>query len=70
MIDTNTSTWESIVKKAKLRIQELREENDNDDLTEKETTEIRGRIIQLKELIEWPNESVPLPEVESVHYID
>ena len=70
MIDTNTSTWESIVKKSKQRIQELREENDNDDLTEKETTEIRGRITQLKELIEWPNDVAPLPEVESVHYID
>ena len=70
MIDTNTSTWESIVKKSKQRIQELREENDNDDLTEKETTEIRGRITQLKELIEWPNAGAPLPEVESVHYID
>ena len=59
-VDITSGTWISVRNHCLNRIDYLRGLNDNDQLTEKETAVIRGRIKELKELMDLPK---PKPEM-------
>lgn len=61
-IDVNGITWIKLKKWAELNITELREENDDPELSEKETSAIRAKIAAFKELLSVQTVSEPLNE--------
>ena len=56
MINRHSQTWITIENWIDEQLTELRSENDNEMLSERETQFIRGRIYQLKELLEFKEE--------------
>ena len=50
-VEQQSSTWKKIENHLEERLQDLREQNDN-DLTEIETQKIRGSIAEVKRILE------------------
>ena len=50
-VEQQSSTWKKIENHLEERLQDLREQNDN-DLTEIETQKIRGSIVEIKRILE------------------
>jgi hypothetical protein len=64
-IDVNGITWIKLKRWAELNITELREENDDPELSEKETSAIRAKIAMFKELLSVQTVSEPLSEEDN-----
>jgi hypothetical protein len=54
MIDFSSATWKSLNDYLIIELQKLREKNDNIKLSIEETAAIRGRIVQIQELLSLP----------------
>lgn len=50
-IEQQSSVWKKILSHLETRLQDLREQNDN-DLTEIETQKVRGSIAEVKRILE------------------
>ena len=53
-LDSSSSTWKFIVNYSENRLQELREKNDSIILDERKTAILRGRIKEIKLLLDLP----------------
>lgn len=60
-IDFETEQGRKIKRQMESRLQQLREQNDNEQLTEKETASIRGKIHELKAMLRprAPMQAIP-----------
>lgn len=56
-IDVFSTTWMALETRIKADLQILREENDNPNLSERETQFFRGQIYALKELLKLKEEN-------------
>ncbi len=54
MIDFSSATWKSLNDYLIIELQKLREKNDSIKLNIEETAVIRGRIVQIQELLSLP----------------
>lgn len=69
-INTNSDEWIAVAKWANVQIVTLREQNDDETLTERETAAIRGQIAALKNLLNIPGEQEISPnEVSTTQYL-
>lgn len=67
-INVNSDTWETVSKKVRARISQLRDdlEGEADPI---ETAEIRGMIRFAREVLKLPESEQPAPVVKSGDYI-
>ena len=59
--DRNSGLWRRLASYLEARLEELRRQNDNSHLDERQTASLRGRIAQVNELLALAK---PAPEVE------
>lgn len=56
--DFKSDTWRRFTAELRLRLQDLREQNDSVTHDERKTAEIRGRIAEVKRLLDLADDSV------------
>lgn len=69
-IDRRDPNWQAVEEFAAARLKQLREENDDDTLGERDTQLIRGQIAAFKAILALPDTDKPGPVIPSESYID
>ena len=67
-INVNSETWESVSKRVRHRIEELRNELEHDHGAT-ENAELRGMVRFAREVLKFPESEQPAPVVKSGEYL-